>query len=68
MIKITDKRYITIKEASKRYGMSESWFKDHIRKNKGPISFQIDGKGIRYFDIDQTDDWFKNNMKFKDEL
>ncbi len=56
-------KYITRKEASFRYGLSISWFKQRQQKHEYPHFVKIGGKGRVFYDVIKTDEWFKNNMK-----
>jgi len=53
---------MTDKEASERYGYSQSWFRVMRSKKMGPPYLQMKGKGKVYYYLDKTDVWFKENM------
>lgn len=62
MISIDGKEYICDKEASKRYGYSREWFKKR-RNDKKPPSYIKFESGRVLYDIKETDEWFKINLK-----
>jgi hypothetical protein len=63
MPNILGKDYITRKEASRRYGLSVSWFKARQHHHQEPRFIKIQGSARVYYDLLKTDEWFKNNMK-----
>lgn len=60
MVKILGVNYINEKEASNRYGYSRSWLEKR-RYDKNPPNYTKIGGKILY-ELDETDEWFKNNM------
>lgn len=64
MIKILGVNYITQKEAASRYGFSSAWFEGKRHKEEPPNYIKISGKVL--YDVNKTDEWFKNNMKKTD--
>jgi hypothetical protein len=62
VIEIDGVKYMTQKEASYRYGFSQSWFKDKRLKKKPPISFKLRNKGKALYPLIETDKWFKENI------
>lgn len=62
MKEILGVRYITDKEASARYGYSQSWFRQRRHNNVEPHYVRLEGKGKAWYPIDETDKWFKDNM------
>ena len=66
MIEIFNVKYISEKEAVKRYGFSSSWFQQQRFKKQGPNFFKLNGKGRIMYHLTETDEWFKNHL-LKDE-
>ena len=64
MIKILGINYINEKEAAARYGYSGSWLEKKRYDNLPPNYTKIGGKIL--YEVDETDKWFKNNMKKTD--
>ena len=62
MIEIFGKKYITQKEAIQRYKYSSSWF-EHRRINKEEPSYIKRGKRRIYYELESTDNWFKEQIK-----
>lgn len=62
MIELFGKKYITDKEASHRYGYSTSWFQKQRSEKKHPAFIKLQGKGKVYYELEETDNWFKTNM------
>ena len=62
MIEIMGIKYLTEKEASRRYGMSTSWFRNKRWDKKGPSYTKILGVGRVMYPVDLTDEWFRQNM------
>lgn len=67
MIDIMGVKYMTDKEASKRYGYSTSWFQKQRSLKQQPSFIKLLGKGKVYYPLGETDMWFKDNMKLCDE-
>lgn len=63
MVNIMGKVYINDKEASKRYGYSQAWFQRCRHEKIGPPFVKLRGKGKVYYQIDETDKWFRDNME-----
>ncbi len=54
--------YMTSKEASSRYGYSDSWFKKR-RINRWPPKFvKFNKTGKVLYPLTETDEWFKDNI------
>jgi hypothetical protein len=51
--------YITQKQASYRYGFSQSWFKERRLNNLPPKCIKFGNKGKNYYPLEETDNWFK---------
>ena len=66
MVEILGKKFLTAKEASRRYGMSEAWFQKRRQNRQSPkfIKFE-NGKNI-YYPIIETDQWFEHQIKIKE--
>lgn len=63
MFEILGKKFITDKEASGRYGYSQSWFIRARYEGKGPKFLQIEKSSRVLYPLDETDDWFREKMK-----
>lgn len=63
MMEILGIKYLTDKDASKRYGFSQSWFQQSRYKGNGPPCFQLCKKGKILYPLIETDEWFKINLK-----
>lgn len=63
MIEIISVKYITEKEASKRYGFSTHWFKNQRWLKQGPPFVKLQGRGRVYYNLEKTDRWFVENIK-----
>lgn len=66
MIEIMGNKFLTDKEASERYGYSQSWFIRERTKGSGPKFIQLKDKGRVLYPVEQTDNWFKEKMKEKE--
>ena len=66
MLIIMDEPYLTDKEASKRYGYSQSWFQRMRAEGKGPKTIQIIKGGRVLYPQLSTDEWFIERMKEKE--
>lgn len=66
MIAIIGKEYLTLKEASKRYGHSCSWFVREREKGEGPPYIQIKERGRVLYPLQETDEWFKKRIVEKE--
>lgn len=62
MIEILGKKFISEKEASKRYGYSRSWFQRMRYVKAGPTFNRITKSSKILYPIDDTDQWFKNHL------
>lgn len=58
-IKLTDRRYIDEKKASKRYDYSCAWFQRARCMGDGPPFLKIRGKVL--YPLLETDEWFENH-------
>lgn len=65
MIECLGKKYLTEKEASKRYGMSQQWFKKRRGKNLEPKFIQIVPRGTVMYPLEESDFWFKKQIEMK---
>lgn len=63
MKEISGTIYMTDKEASCRYGYSQSWFRQRRYDKTGPRCFRLNNKGKTWYPLDETDRWFKENMQ-----
>lgn len=62
MIEILGIKYLTEKEASVRYGLSQSWFALRRFKKDSPPYTQLQKKGKVLYPLTEVDEWFKKNM------
>jgi hypothetical protein len=60
MKEINNKKYITQKEAMKRYGYSASWFQTQRKNKLKPVFLQAKKRGKIYYPLDETDRWFES--------
>lgn len=67
MIELLGKTYINEKEAALRYGYSRDWFRKSRCQGDGPPFVKVHEGKILY-SIDETDQWFRNNMKKSDDI
>ncbi len=67
MIELLGKTYINEKEASLRYSYSRDWFRKCRSMGDGPPFLKMHEGKILY-DIEETDKWFKANMKKSDDV
>lgn len=58
VITILDRVYMTDKEASARYGYSQSWFRLRRHDKKEPHYLKVNGKVL--YDMIETDLYFEN--------
>lgn len=63
MIEFMGKKFLTAKEASKRYGMTVEWFAQRRHKKKKPTYLQITEKGLVLYPLDELDAWFKKQIQ-----
>lgn len=63
MIEILGMKYLTDKDASKRYGFSQSWFQKARYEGNGPVCVQLKKKGKVLYPLEQTDEWFRTNLR-----
>lgn len=63
MLKILGMVYINTKEASRRYGFSVSWFERKRSKKELPRYVKLEGKSTVYYPLDETDQWFLQELK-----
>jgi predicted DNA-binding transcriptional regulator AlpA len=59
------KKFITTKEASKRYGMSVEWFKKRRNKKLCPKFIQLSENGVIFYPFEETENWFKKQIEMK---
>lgn len=64
MVEIVGIKYISDKEASKKYGFSISWFQRERFNKTGPRFIKLNGKGKVFYPVEETDNWFKNKMQY----
>jgi predicted DNA-binding transcriptional regulator AlpA len=62
MITCLGVNYITDKEAAYRYGYSQSWFRKRRREKKYPRFVKFPGKGKIFYPVNETDEWFRDNI------
>jgi hypothetical protein len=62
MIEIMGVKYISDKEASYRYGYSQSWFQKCRYEGNGPQFVRLQGKGKVLYPVDKLDEWFRLNL------
>ena len=62
MIELNGKHYLTVKEASKKYGYSVSWFRNSKNKPNSPPCCQKGQKGKVLYPLDETDQWFQDKF------
>lgn len=67
MIEIMGVKFLNDKEASDRYGYSRSWFQQAREKGGGPPFIKM-GPGCArvLYNLENTDNWFKERMKSKE--
>lgn len=58
---IMGKKYLSDKDASRRYGYSQSWFQFSRYSHTGPSFFKLQGKIL--YPLEETDHWFVEQMK-----
>lgn len=63
MQEIAGIKYLTEKDASRRYGFSQRWFQEHRYQGNGPVCLQVCKKGKILYPLEQTDEWFRVNLK-----
>lgn len=63
MIECMGKKFITTKEASKRYGMSIEWFKKRRVKQLEPNFVQFSDNGLILYPLDEIEIWFKKKIQ-----
>jgi len=62
MIELFGKKYLSQKEAIKRYHYSSSWFEQR-RKNKEKPDYIRRGKTLVYYEMESTDKWFQDQIR-----
>jgi predicted DNA-binding transcriptional regulator AlpA len=62
MIDINGIQYISDKEASYRYGYSQSWFQKVRYDGNGPAFVRLNGKGKVLYPVIEMDEWFRSNL------
>ncbi len=62
MIDILGVQYITEKEASYRYGYSQSWFQKFRYDGNGPTYVRLHEKGKVLYPVNELDEWFRTNL------
>lgn len=65
MIDCLGKKYLTEKEASRRYGMSTQWFKKRRHKKLKPEYVQFVPRGTVMYPVEEVDAWFKKQIEMK---
>lgn len=60
MKKILGHNYLSDKECENRYGYSKHWFIKRRYTKKPPTFIKIGGR--IFYDMDETDNWFKKFM------
>lgn len=65
MVEILGKKYLTTKQASGRYGMSEEWFMKRRQMKRAPKYTKIDGGKVFYPQV-ETDQWFEHQLRMKE--
>jgi hypothetical protein len=63
MLLIDGTKYLTEKEISGKYGISEYWLRRQRYLGNEPVFFKIRGKGKVFYPEIETDEWFKTNIK-----
>ncbi len=63
MLKILGVEYLTDKEASMRYGYSQSWFVNARVQKKGPPFIKIKGAGRVLYPLRENDQWFMDRLQ-----
>lgn len=66
MIEIMNKKYLTDKEASARYGYSISWFKKGRKDGFGPKYVQLKNHARILYPFEETEEWFKKKLLEKE--
>lgn len=66
MIEILGRKFLTTKEASKRYGMSEDWFSQRRWKNLPPKYTKICDNGRVLYPKIETDQWFEHQLRMRE--
>ncbi len=67
MLEIMGMKFISDKEASKRYGYSQSWFIRSRTQGFGPRWVQFKEHGRVLYPLDETDKWFVDKMEMEKE-
>ena len=60
---ILGKKYLSTKEVSNRYGFSTKWFEKERYCKRGPVFIKLNQRGRVFYPMDETDQWFKENLK-----
>ena len=63
MIDFMGKKFLTVKEASKRYGRSVQWFDKRRMQKLKPTYMQITERGTVLYPEDETNEWFKKQIQ-----
>lgn len=63
MIEFMGKKFLTVKEASKLYGMSVQWFDKRRMKKLKPTYMQIVPRGTVLYPKDELEAWFKKQIE-----
>jgi hypothetical protein len=66
MIEILGKKFLTTKEASKRYGMSEAWFQKRRERKLRPSYTKIENSDRVWYPLVETDQWFEHQIRMKE--
>lgn len=57
------KKFLSVKEASKRYGKSTAWFNKRRSQKLKPTYLQIVDHGTVMYPVDEVDSWFKEQIR-----
>jgi predicted DNA-binding transcriptional regulator AlpA len=66
MIEINGVQYISDKEASEKFGYSQSWFQKVRYEGNGPKYVRIKNKGKVLYPLKDLNEWFCSNLKERD--
>ena len=67
MMEIMGVKYITPKEASKRYGYSVGWFQKQRSLRKDPAYVKINNRGRVLYKAEDLDSWFRERLNETEE-
>jgi hypothetical protein len=63
VIDIMGVKYMTAKDASKRYGYSVEWFQKRRSEKKPPPYIKLQDKGRVLYPMNDCDNWFQQELK-----